>query len=464
MQDLKNRWISRVLVAIVALVVAGCSQPGGPGEGGGSPVSADVASDPESLAKIAAPSPERVVAAPAVPAPAAPAYIAPPTADARSAESIAIPPPASPLPEPQSGLLTAGDYDDVLNPDLYNAYLDKVLQGKDGRKDLPYVDAAQRIALRVTDRLGKPMPFADIRLETPQGQPMFPLRTGANGIVYLYPNFDALDSGMKVTVSANGATAQSRTLSATDLSTGGSLSFVMDRDTPQVSKLDVLLTLDATGSMADEMRFLQVELTAIMERLKRDNPGLDIRAGLIVYRDKRDDYVVRDFDFTGDLEAFNTSLAQQSAKGGGDFPEAMHTALQKGGDLSWREDAIKVNLLVADAPPHDEDIAATWESALHSRVKGVHIVPLAASGVDPTAEFMMRAMGQLTGGRYLFLTDDSGVGNPHAEPTVDCYVVTPLNGLVQRVLESLISGVRVEPNGSDVIRTVGSYQAGVCRI
>ncbi len=120
-------------------------------------------------------------------------------------------------------------------------------------------------------------------------------------------------------------------------------------------------------------------------------------------------------------------------------------------------------MLVADAPPHDADIKATWNTALHSRVRGIHVVPLAASGVDPTAEFLMRAMGQLTGGRYLFLTDDSGVGNPHAEPMVDCYVVTPVNALVQRVLESLVSGTRVEPDGETVIRTVGNYQAGVCK-
>ena len=141
----------------------------------------------------------------------------------------------------------------------------------------------------------------------------------------------------------------------------------------------------------------------------------------------------------------------------------MDAALTKGLGLDWREDAIKVNLLVADAPPHDGDINATWNTALHSRVRGIHMVPLAASGVDPTAEFMMRAMGQLTGGRYLFLTDDSGVGNPHAEPTVDCYVVTPLNALVQRTLESLVAGTRVEPDGETVIRTVGNYQAGVCK-
>jgi len=129
-------------------------------------------------------------AAPALPS----AIAAERSADfSKSAPSPSIAPPGDsrPQPEPQSGLLTAGDYDDVLNPDLYKAYLDKTLQdqGIAGRKDLPFVDAADRIAVQVTDRLGKPMPFADIELTSAQGEPMFPLRTGANGTVYLYPAF-----------------------------------------------------------------------------------------------------------------------------------------------------------------------------------------------------------------------------------------------------------------------------------
>ena len=132
--------------------------------------------------------------------------------------------------------------------------------------------------------------------------------------------------------------------------------------------------------------------------------------------------------------------------------------------MEWREDALKVNLLVADAPPHDKDISETWEAGLLSRSRGIHIVPLAASGVDKTAEFMMRGMAQMTTGRYLFLTDDSGIGNAHAEPTVDCYVVTQLDGLVTRVLNSLITGEREEPKDGEIIRSVGNYQSGICAV
>ena len=376
-----------------------------------------------------------------------------------------VPPDArKPQPEAQAGLLTAGDYDDVLNPDLYKAYLDKVLQGELANLDLPYVDANQRIAIRVVDRLGKPVPLAEITLKTADGTDMFPARTGANGLTYLYPQYDVLAEGMSVTVNANGKKPRSQTVSAELIESGGELVFDIDGDRKAATKLDLLLTLDATGSMGDEMAYLQKEIEGILDRVKDANPGLDIRAGLIVYRDRGDEYVVRDFSFTTDISSFKADLNKQRAGGGGDFPEAMKEALQKGLEFEWRPDAVKINLLVADAPPHEADLMASWDAALVSRTRGIHIVPLAASGVDKTAEFLMRAMGQITGGRYLFLTDDSGIGNPHAEPTVDCYVVTRLDSLVTRVLSSLVSGERIEPEGGDVIRTVGNYPAGICKV
>ena len=367
-------------------------------------------------------------------------------------------------PLPQSGTLTAGDYDDVLNPGLYKAYLDKALQGPLGRKDLPFVDAADRIEIVLTDRLGKPMPFAEILVQDGNGETMFPLVTGAKGRVFLYPQFDALGGAVTLKASAPGSQGISHTLDLSGDSAPDKLTLSFASDAPKIEKLDLLLTIDATGSMSDEMRYLQSELLAILDRVRDGHGSLDIHAGLIVYRDEGDQYVVREFDFTGDLEAFMADLEAQKAQGGGDFPEAMQDAMKAGLDFDWRDGAIKVNMLVADAPPHDEDIQATWDSALFSRTRGIHIVPLAASGVDDTAEFLMRAMGQITGGRYLFLTDDSGVGNPHAEPSVDCYVVTRLDSLVERVLNELVTGQREEPDGGDVIRIVGDYKAGICKV
>lgn len=387
------------------------------------------------------------------------------SSDIVTSPKISKPAPPDTEPYPQAGQLTAADYDDVLNPELYQAYLNKTLQGYLGKKDLPFVDAKKRVTIKVSDRLGKPMPFASVDVMDTDGNMMFPQRTGANGTVYLYPAFDAISAGTTVSIKANTQDrARTVTLTEQHIKNGTTIELKLNNDAAKITKLDLLLTLDATGSMSDEMNFLKAELTGIIDRVRESSPGLDIHVGLIVYRDAGDTYVIREFPFTGDIDAFKESLNEQAAQGGGDMPEAMQDAMTAGLKFEWREDAVKINMLVADAPPHDGDISETWDSALFSRSRGIHIVPLAASGIDPTAEFLMRAMGQITGGRYLFLTDDSGIGNPHAEPTVDCYVVTRLDGLVERVLKSLVTGTRVEPDGDNVIRTVGDYRAGVCKV
>ena len=119
-------------------------------------------------------------------------------------------------------------------------------------------------------------------------------------------------------------------------------------------------------------------------------------------------------------------------------------------------------LLVADAPPHAERVDATWRAAREARERRIHVVPVAASGVGPGAEYLMRSMAALTESRYLFLTDDSGFGAPHAEPSIDCYVVTRLDGLIRRVVEGLLAGERREPAEEEIVRRVGEYDAGRC--
>ena len=73
-------------------------------------------------------------------------------------------------------------------------------------------------------------------------------------------------------------------------------------------------------------------------------------------------------------------------------------------------------------------------SAEQLRSRGVQIVPVAASGVEENAEYVMRTMAALTQGRYIFLTDDSGIGNSHLKPTIGQFEVELLNKLLVRVI------------------------------
>jgi hypothetical protein len=99
-----------------------------------------------------------------------------------------------------------------------------------------------------------------------------------------------------------------------------------------------------------------------------------------------------------------------------------------------------------------------------ARDKGIHIYPVASSGVDELSEHTMRSAAQITGGRYLFLTDDSGVGGAHKEPTLPCYFVTKLDRAILRMIDIELSGKYREPTADEILRTGGSPQNGVCTV
>lgn len=361
-------------------------------------------------------------------------------------------------PAPRAGILTAGDYDDLLNPTLYARYAERYLQDHPQagpQSALPFVDARKQIRVRVTDSRGVPVPFARVTVGDAR------LDTAADGSAVFFPALDHLPATLAVTVEAHGH-AVHRTIAPSALPADRTVSIEWPVAAPRVAAFDLLLAIDTTGSMGDELAYLQGELNAIVAGLRKQMRGVDLLIGLIVYRDEGDEYVVRSFPFTGDIPSLRTHLAAQQATGGGDYPEAVEQALAQANRFEWRAQAVKAMLFVADAPPHADRMAAAWRQVESLRKQGVHIVPVAASGVADDAQYLMRSMAVATQSRYLFLTDDSGVGLPHEDPDVACYVVTHLDGLIQRVLAGLLTGRRIEPGAGEVLRTVGDYDRGTC--
>ena len=230
------------------------------------------------------------------------------------------------------------------------------------------------------------------------------------------------------------------------------------------TSLDIALVIDTTGSMGDEIGYLQAEFHAIAARVAARYPGVPQRWALIDYKDTQDVYVLRGADFGTSVSWFQTKLDQMSASGGGDFPEAPDQALDRATQLSWNPDASAAKLVfwVADAPPHQANGAAFSNAVRGLRTLGVHVYPVASSGIDEQTEYAMRAAAQVTEGRYLFLTDDSGVGGSHKEPSIPCYVVTRLNHAMERVVQSELDGVRVAVDPALVLRTSGQPTDGQC--
>ena len=230
------------------------------------------------------------------------------------------------------------------------------------------------------------------------------------------------------------------------------------------STLDISLVIDTTGSMGDELAYLQTELLAISRTIEAQHPDAEQRWSLVVYKDEGDEYVVRWFDFRADAADFRDRLGEQSAGGGGDFPEAPDQAFDTMNQLAWRQgsDTARLAFWIADAPPHEDRMEQMADAIRDAANQDVHVYPVASSGIDEATELGMRSAAQLTGGRYIFLTNDSGVGGAHLEPSIPCYFVTRLDHAIIRMVDIELSGEYREPDSSEVIRTGGDPQDRAC--
>jgi hypothetical protein len=366
---------------------------------------------------------------------------------------------------PTSGTLTAGEWDDNLNFGLFRAYVADHLadQNTQSKAELP---SADRKVITVQTADGKPVSGAMVTITDPS-HTFLSAVSGTDGRLLFFPQHDGAQGAGALTVTIEPPPGQSAEPSITDAPAEGSdwkFTLTGASSTPPTA-LDLAFVIDATGSMGDELEYLKSEVKGIADAVHADFADVSIHYGLIIYRDEGDDFVTRSFNFTDNLGAFGFNLAQQSADGGGDQPEAMDQALALVPQLSWRGgNTARMAFLVADAPPHPEHAQAYLSAVDELRPQGIRLYPVAASGVDTEAEYFLRVGAEATLGRYLFLTDDSGVGDTHEKPHIPCYPVQKLSKLMSRMIASELSGTRIPAAPADVIRTVGNPEGGVCTL
>lgn len=231
--------------------------------------------------------------------------------------------------------------------------------------------------------------------------------------------------------------------------------FQINRDCSDASKVEVAFVVDATGSMADEIQYLQAELADVVERIQDSLPDQPIRLGSVFYRDQDDEYVTRFAPLSGSITPTLSFLAKQSANGGGDYPEAVEAGLSTAIDnLEWSDEAAaRLLFLVLDAPPHQDAGTVAEIGALVQKAaeKGIRIIPVTASGIDKSTEYLMRSMALATNGTYTFLTNHSGIGGHHIEPSTDSYEVELLNDLLTRLV---VQFARTKPCDAPLASTV----------
>ena len=123
--------------------------------------------------------------------------------------------------------------------------------------------------------------------------------------------------------------------------------------------VDLVLAIDATGSMKDDIEKLREELTEKLVELVNSKQG-QFRIGLLLYRDYSDGFrhnglPVKVFPFTQDFSEFEKQLNSFTIRGteGGDIPEAVYEALFASLEFyKWNPFANKKIILIGDAEAH----------------------------------------------------------------------------------------------------------------
>ena len=202
-----------------------------------------------------------------------------------------------------------------------------------------------------------------------------------------------------------------------------------------------MFVVDSTGSMSDEMNYIKSEIIDVIGKVRTRNPDSQINLAMMVYRDTGDTYVTKYNDFTADVEAQQKWFAKQTASGGGDLPEAVEVAMKEAVSKQWSENSTKLIVHVADAPSHNDDVQKWATEAFNAASKGIKIITVSGSDTSKQAEYLFRSQSIITGGQYVFLTDDSGIGNGHIEATTEePLVVEYLNDCLVRLINGYATG------------------------
>lgn len=334
----------------------------------------------------------------------------------------------------QPGVITAGEWNDLDNWTFWQSTI-----GKDDFKSFPeywnfYNN--KRISLNVVGTDSKPAINQLVELKR-NGKTIYTARTDNSGNAELWA--DLFQNSPKVDFSSlvidinNGLSTISQVKSYKN-----GINKAMISSKSFDNKIELSFVVDATGSMGDELEYLKTELLDVISRVKTANPKSTVATSSVFYRDEGDEYVTRVSNFTMDPVTTTNFIKKQSAGGGGDFPEAVHTALDKAvNELQWSLNAkTRILFLVLDAPPHHNTgvIKDLQKSIMKASEKGIKIIPITASGIDKETEFLMRFLSLSTNGSYVFVTNHSGIGNDHLEASVGEYQVEFLNNLMVRLI------------------------------
>ncbi len=320
----------------------------------------------------------------------------------------------------------------------------------------------KRISVKITNEKGIGLPQQRLELRNEKDSAIWSTITDNQGLAELWAYPFSLNSPNKLEKMNLYLLSDFRWTSLGKVSVGNNSieEFRLNKSIENLNEVDVCFVMDATGSMGDEIRYLQKELSYFVQNAQISLPCSKIRISSVFYRDNGDAYVSKSAEFTERIDDILGFISEQSAGGGGDFPEAVDAGLNTAiNELKWSSKSIaKIIFLVLDAPPHEYKAKKIRELVQEASSKGIKIIPITASGINTSTEFLMKYMASMTGGEYVYITEHSGVGNSHIKPTgvkenVDLLKNQWMNILIKyaqygncdKLSDSLINPIQVDP-------------------
>ncbi len=286
----------------------------------------------------------------------------------------------------------------------FNYFVNFINDYKDKVKHYP-INISERIILYCRDITGKSIPNAKVSVYS--GKKLLETgKTYADGSYIFYPSeydtrytaylltFEALNTKAHVTIDRQGKREHTVTLKT---------------QRPQYNNvpLDILFVFDTTGSMGEEIARLKKTIEIINLNIASLTTKPHVRFGMVLYKDKGDEYVTKVVQLTDNLEKFQKELALVSADGGGDGPEDLQSALADAvKKIRWNAGGIRLAFIITDAEAHlDYGQKYTYADAAHDAKKeAIKFYSLGTGGLPLMGEFILRQISQYTQGRYIFLT------------------------------------------------------------
>lgn len=218
--------------------------------------------------------------------------------------------------------------------------------------------------------------------------------------------------------------------------------------------IDILFIFDVTGSMKEEIDRLKASIELIKLNIASISSKPEVRFGMVLYRDRRDEFVTRIIPLTKDLNVFQEELNKVKTAGGGDGPEDLQMALKDSiQHIEWNKDGIRLSFVITDAPPHlDYGQKYTYVSAAKdAKDKGIKIFSIGTGGLDPMGEYVLRQLSQYTSAKYIFLTygekgeSEGGMPGSVSHHTGSNYETDKLEAIIIKIAKEELSNFTDQP-------------------